>query len=225
LKKGKKRKLKRLYWLLAHLALALVIFALLLYKPGRYDPTKIAPGGGKRVSRYLTHELSPKLYNGAQLGEPFDLVVTQKGMNDIVARWGWPKESDGATFSAPAVLFVPDSIVLMGTAILKGVEFVVTVVLEASFDEEGLLNLRVAKVKIGAMNITILARIAARRMYQQQAALVPIDTEDLGAQIAASLLSDQPFDPVLKVKDTRVRVEKMTIEHEKLILHLIPLAE
>ncbi len=212
------------------LAAAIVIFALLLYKPARYKPADFGSGNYKRgeVSPYLTHELSPQLYNGAQREEPFELVVTQNGINEIIAWSKWPKESEGIRFSAPVVFFAPESIEVMGTANMKGVDLVVTAVVEPRLDEAGLLNLRVAKVKIGAMNITPIARMIAKRMYAQRLATMPIDTEDLRTQIAASLLNDEPFEPVFDIADIfenenkKLRIEKITIQEEKLILRLVP---
>ena len=224
LKIRKKARYKKLIcWLLVDLTVAAVIFALLLYTPGFYNPAGNDPTGYKRgqVHPYLTH-LSSELYNGAQRGEPFELVVTQKGINEIITWSRWPKESEGIMFSAPAVLFVPGSIVLMGTAHIKGVEFVVTIAMELKVDEQGLLNLQVAKVKIGAMNITPLAKMMAKKMYAQRLATVPVDTEALTTKIAGALLNNEPFEPVLRVENKKVRVEKITIVEEKSILHLVP---
>ena len=226
MKKRKKRKFKKRYWLLIDLAIAIVIFALLLHKPGRYKPPEYTDD--KLVSPYLTNILGPAIHNGAQREEPFDLVVTQKGINEIIAWSKWPKESEGVRFSAPVVFFVPDRIELMGTANMKGADLVVTIVVEPRLNEEGLLNLHVAKLKIGAMNITPLARMIAKRMYAQRLATVPIDTEDLGAKIAGSLLNDEPFEPVFDIADIfesenkKLRIEKITIMQEKLILRLVP---
>ena len=205
------------------MAAASIPLVLLLYKPTHYDPPDFAPT--KEVSPYLTHELSPQFYNGAQRGEPFDLVVLQKGINDIVARSKWPREFDGIRFSAPAVLFVPDRIVLMGTVNIKGVEFVVTIVAKPRVDDQGLLNLRVAKVKVGAMNITLLARVMAKTMYQQRLSTTPLNAQDLRAKIAASILDDEPFEPVFEVEDKKVRVKKINIKQEKLILRLAPVPD
>lgn len=226
MKKRKKRKFKKRYWLLIDLAIAIVIFALLLHKPGRYKPPEYTDN--KLVSPYLTNILGPAIHNGAQREEPFDLVVTQKGINEIIAWSEWPKESEDIRFSVPVVFFVPDRIELMGTVNMKGVDLVVTVVAEPGLNEEGLLNLHVAKVKIGAMNITPLARMMAKRMYAQRLATVPIDTEDLGAKIAGSLLNDEPFEPVFDIADIfeseskKLLIEKITIQEEKLILRLVP---
>jgi hypothetical protein len=221
LKARKKAKFKKVRWLLAGSAAAFVVFVLLLlYRPGRFRPPDVTYD--EQVSPYLTHELLPQLYNGAQLEEPFDLIVTQKGMNDIVGRFKWPRGAGGSMFSTPMVFFVPENIVLMGIVAADGAELVVTVVAEAGLDEEGLLNLRMAEVKVGAVNITPLAKVIAKRMYLERLAAKDVDTNDLGAQIAASLLDGEPFEPVFKIEDKKVRVEKITIEREKLTIRLAP---
>jgi hypothetical protein len=201
----------------------MVLILLLLYEPGHYHQPQAAQSS--EVSPYLTHILSPQLYNGAQRQEPFDLVVIDKGINDIISRSKWPKELDGLRFSASAVLFVPESIILMGTLAAGGVEFVVTVVAEPSLDEQGLRNLGVAKVKLGAMNITPLAKMMAKRIYSERFAAMAPDAEKLGVRIAASLLNDEPFEPVFEVEDKKVRVQGITITHEKLTIRLVPVSD
>jgi hypothetical protein len=95
-------------------------------------------------------------------------------------------------------------------------------------DEEGLLHLRVEKVKIGAMNVTPIARLMAKRMYNERLATVNVDTENLRARIAASLLIDEPFEPVFNIKDIfddvdkKVRIEKINMAQKKLTLRLVP---
>lgn len=201
-------------------AVVVVVFLLLLYRPGRYKPSNIAYD--RQVSTYLTHELLPQLYNGAQLGEPFDLVVTQKGINDIIAHSRWPIESGAVRFSAPMVLLVPGSIILMGTIAVSAAEFIVTVELTPTFDLNGLLSLRAAEVKIGAVNVTLPARMLIRRMYREQLVTGGADIDNLEAQITASLLNNEPFEPVFRIEDKRLRIEKIAIAQEKLTIHLIP---
>jgi hypothetical protein len=225
LKIRKKTRFKKLVrWLLVDLAVAAIIFALLLYRPGRYKPAEFGSGNYKRgqVSPYLTNELSPKIYNNTQRGKPFELVVTQKGINDIIARANWPRESEGILLYAPAVLFVPGAVVLMGTADIKGVEFVITIELEPKINEQGFLNLHVGKVKVGAMNITPLAKMMAKKMYTQRINALDVDTEAVQTKIAASLLNDEPFEPVFSIDDKKVRIEKITVDKEKLLLRLVP---
>ncbi len=225
LKIRKKSRLRKLiFWLLIDLAVAALIFAILLYRPGRYNPADVGFGSDRRgeVSPYLTNDLSPKIYNGTQRGEPFEVVITQKGLNDIIVRANWPMESEGILLYAPSALFVPGIVVLMGTADVKGVEFIITIELEPKIDEQGLLNLQLSKLKVGAMNITPLAKIMAKKMYAQRLASIPVDTEALQTKIAASLLTDKPFEPIFKIDQTKVRIEKITIAEEKLLLRLVP---
>jgi hypothetical protein len=221
-KKSKRKKL--VLWLLIDLAVAAVVFGLLIYRPGRYDPADFDSYGHEsgQVSPYLTHELSPNVYNNSQRGEPFDLVVTQSGVNEIVAGLGWPKFSEGIMLYAPSVLFVPGSVVLMITANVKGVELIITIELEPKIDERKMLNLHVVKVKVGAVNITPLARMMAKKMYNERLAMIPADTEALQTKIVASLLNEEAFDPVFSVEDNKVRVEKITVYQEKLTARLVP---
>ena len=220
----KSRRKKLVLWLLIDLAVAAVVFALLVYRPGRYDPADFDSYGYEQgqVSPYLTHELSPQVYNNSQRGEPFDLVVTQSGVNEIVAGLGWPKFSEGIMLYAPAVLFVPGSVVLMITANIKGVELIITIELELKIDEQKMINLHVVKVKVGAVNITPLARMMGKKMYAERLAMLPVDTEALQTKIVASLLNEETFDPVFRVEDNKVRVEKITIYKEKLTARLVP---
>jgi hypothetical protein len=96
--------------------------------------------------------------------------------------------------------------------------------LRPAFDANGLLNLNVEQVKIGAMNITPVARIVARKMYTQQLDKTDVDTENILAKIAASLLNGEAFKPVFKVEKKKVRIEKINITQGKLTARLIPLS-
>jgi len=218
------RRKKLVLWLLIDLFVAAVVFALLVYRPGRYDPADFNSYDleNGQVSQYLTHELSPQVYNNSQRREPFDLVVTQSGVNEIVAGLGWPKYSEGIMLYAPSVLFVPGSIVLMITANVKGVELIITIELEPKIDEQKMLNLQVVKVKVGAVNITPLAMIMAKKMYNERLAMLPVDKEALQTKIVASLLNEEAFEPVFRVEDNKVRVEKITLYQEKLTARLVP---
>jgi hypothetical protein len=80
------------------------------------------------------------------------------------------------------------------------------------------------------MNITPIARLMAKRMYTERLATVHVDTENLRAKIAASLLNDEPFEPVINVRDIfedvdkKVRIEKITITQKKLTIRLVPVS-
>jgi hypothetical protein len=224
--KGRKksRRKKLAIWLFVDLVVVAIVLTLLFHTPGRYAPADIdsfdhEPG---QVSPYLTHQLSPQFYNGVQRGKPFELVITQEGINEIVAGWGWPRMSEGAMLYAPAVLFVPDAVVLMGTVSIKSVEFVVTIILKPKINEEGLADLRITDVKVGAMNITPLAKFIARKMYAKRVGTVHVDTKAIEAQIAASLFKGESFEPVFEVEKRKVRIERIAVDKEKLTARLVP---
>ncbi len=217
----KKRTRKLLCWLFVDLVVAVVVIGLLLHRPGGYDPADYGYDPDQ-VSPYLTNELSPRIYNAAQLGEPFDLVITQKGINEIVASWGWPKMSRGVMLYSPAVLFVPGSALLMGTADVRGAKFVITIKIDPEIDADGKLTFEVSKVKVGAMNVTPLAKMTAKRMYTQRIAGLPIDTEAFQTKIVESLLNGAPFEPVFKVDGRKLRVETIAVQERRLVARLAP---
>ena len=223
-KKRKSKRRKLLYWLAIDALVAVVVIALLLHKPARYNPVARAgnDSNAQRVHPYLTHDLMPQLYNGAQSQRPFDLEVLDSALNEAIAQAKWPQHSDGVTFSAPEVLFLSSRIVLMGTADIEGAELVITIELEPRLSEEGLLSIAVEKVKIGAMNITWPAKMVARQKYQEYLETVPVDTEDIRAKITAALLNEESFEPVFKVEDKWVRLERLSIEPGKLAAHIVP---
>jgi len=221
--KKKSRRRKLLYWLLIDIAVAATVIGLLLHKPARYDPIAPATGAGNgRVHPYISHDVGPQFYNGAQSQRPFEMVVLDKGLNEVISEAGWVQQSDGINLSRPEIQFIDGRIVLMGTADVERADLVVTVELEPEVDEQGLLNLNVAKVKIGAMNITPLAKMVAKKMYQQRLESEPVNTKDLRAQIAASLLIEEPFDPVFKAEDKWVRLTGFEITAGKLIARFEP---
>lgn len=224
MKNRQKAWLKKVCWVIAGLAVLIFVFVLLvLHRPGCYNPPELT--NDKQVSPYLTHELLPKLYNDSQLGEPFDLVVSQEGVNEIIAHSKWPRHSGGIDFSAPVAFFEPGRVVLMGEGEVGGAGFVISMVVEPTFDDGGLLYLRLAKVKVGAVNITPLAKVIGRRMYAERLADKGIDKKDLRAQIAESLLNDEGFEPVFTVEDEEVRVEEISVEYEKVKVRLVPVME
>lgn len=220
----KKSRSKRLaIWLFVDLVVIATVIILLLYRPGRYDPLSTEGFKPGQVSPYLTLFHSA-VYNGAQLKEPFDVSISQEGINDIIARGDWPLENNGVMLYAPAVVLEPGMAVIMGTANVKGMEFVVTIELTPSIDEEGLLSLNVAKLKVGAMNVTLLARPIAKRMYADQVEAFPVDMDSWRTKIVASLLNEEPFDPLFPTGDkkARVRVGRIAIEKGKIDFTLLP---
>ncbi|MBN1505623.1 MAG: hypothetical protein JW955_02185 [Sedimentisphaerales bacterium] len=220
-KRKRSRRRRLLIWLAVDLAVAAVVVGLLVYRPSRYRPVAPAPNpDGETVHPYLHRDLGSTFYNEAQRQRPFDLVVLDEKLNEAIAGKRW--QSEGVTLAAPQVFFAPGRIVLMGTANVEGAGFVVTIELAPRLDERGYLDLPVEKVKVGAMNVTPLAKMMSRKMYQEQVNTGAIDVEDLGTKIVASLLNGQPFEPVLEVDDKSVRLKDFDIAQGRLTAHFVP---
>ncbi|MBN1392988.1 MAG: hypothetical protein JW947_09330 [Sedimentisphaerales bacterium] len=223
-KKNAQHGLRRLYVLLivaaAISAVAVIFLVLLFHKPSSYKPLDFS--GSREVSLYLTHQLLPDFYNGIQLQEPFELVVAEDGINDAVAHFKWPRQLGGVGFSAPMVFFADDAVVLMGTVSTDGTELVITITAHPALDAEGLLNLNVAGVKIGAVDISPLAAVLAKKISDAKYAAQPVDENDFRTKMTMAILNGEPFDPVFKVEDKKVRIEKISLEQKKLTIRFTP---
>jgi hypothetical protein len=49
-----------------------------------------------------------------------------------------------------------------------------------------------------------------------------IDSDAWETKIAGSLLSGEPFEPVFKIDDRKLRIEQITVQNQKLTARLIP---
>ncbi len=217
-KKKKNRKVHLI--LICWLAFFCIFVLLLLYKPHGFKCG--ASIEGRQVSPYLTHILYPQLYNGAQSEEPFETTVLQEGINDIIARFNWPIQNNGIEYLTPQVFFRPGRIVLVGTVIGGRVKLLVTIVGRPAIDKDGFLNLNVVKVKIGAVNITVPAKIIAERIYKYHLDTTDVDTNNIKTKIAWSLVNNEPFEPIFSINSKKIRLKRVDITNGELKLHFVP---
>ncbi len=220
LKNRKKKRLKKLIcWLAIDLSVAFIIFALLLYKPGKYNP---ALDESEEISSSLL-KLYSVIHDKSQLKEPFEIVITQKTLNDLINLADWPMESEGVLLYSPAAVIDANAIILMGTAELQSMEFIITIELGANINEHGLMNIDVQKVKVGAVNVTPIAKITAQQMYKQKLAeMGDIDLFTWQAKLVASILTDEPVEPLFDIDRQAIKVKKIFIEEGKMTLLLFP---
>jgi uncharacterized protein YpmS len=217
-----KSKSRRRFWLLIDLAITLIILALLVYRPSGYHPP--VRSQTNEVNKYWPYYTS-QFYNGAQLQKPFELVLTEEGLNEIVASSGWPKASEGVSFSKPQVVLDDDEVILMGTANIGDVEFIVTLAGKPDIGGDRLLNLKITRIKIGAMNITPIAKIIASQMYAKQVPGLDPEKDDAAQKVIASLLTDEGFEPVFSPPDDKrkkMRIERITVEKGKIVIGFVP---
>jgi uncharacterized protein YpmS len=223
-KRKTSRRKKLLIWLAVDLVVAAVVILLFLHKPSQYHPVVPAEPNpdGQQVDPYLHRDLYAKLYNGAQRRRPFEMVVHDQALNEALARLNWSEQSGGVKLSGPQVFFAPGRIILMGTATVEGADLVLTVEFTPQMDDQGNLNLLVDKVKVGAIPVTLVVKPIAKKMYRERIESVPIDMQDLRTKVVASILSDEPFRPVLRVEDKWVRLQSFEITDGKLAARFVP---
>lgn len=220
LQNRKQKRLKKLIcWLAIDLSVAFIIFALLLYKPGKYNPEL---DESEEISSSLL-KLYSVIHDKSQLRDPFEIVITEKTLNDLINLADWPMESEGVLLYSPAAVIDPNAIILMGTAELQSMEFIITIELRANINENGLMNIDVQKVKVGAVNVTPLAKITAQQMYKQKLAeMGDVDLYTWQAKLVASILTDEPVEPLFDIDRQAIKVKKILIEKGKMTLQLFP---
>ncbi len=218
LKIDKKRIRRTLYWFAAELLVLAIVLLLLVYKPKGYEA--VVPDTSGRVSKYLTHELGQEFYNKAQLGEPFELVVEEAGLNDIIVTGEWVMPQTEARASLPVVRFVPGKMIVMASAWLSEMEFVATIEITANADEAGRPGLSVHSVKVGAVPVTLAAKAVAKKMYNEQISELP--PEHIAVQLAASLFDGHPFEPVLDAGGKLVKISKIEVDEGKARVGFVP---
>ena len=199
------------------LILPAVIVFLLTRTPAYYKP--LEPPNKAEVSPYLTNYIAPEIHNKSQLAEPFELVITQAGLNDIIARGPWPLAPGSVTVNRPAGRLSQDRIFLMATVKYGRVPAVLTVIMNPVLDEAGLLYINLEQVNAGLFDITHFAKELAEKIIT--AGINKIDST-WADNIIAAVLENKPFDPVFPAYDNEVRLTGIDISDGKAVLQLTP---
>lgn len=201
----------------------LILFLMMTKTPVQYQPLESTNTG--QVHRYLTHYLAPQFHNEIQLDKPFEVIVPQKELNEMIVDRStvdidWPVKLDGVTFSAPAVVFSRDTIVLMGRVGLGPVSVVVSVVAQPKLDESRMLWLNVLRVTVGTLNVTPVATVLAKGVFKEQIERYP--EQDWLKGLASACLANEPYEPVFDAYESRIRLISAEIEEGRLTLRFEP---
>jgi len=201
----------------------IVCLAMLTHRPRQYQPQRQTKR--EAVHPYLTYYLS-QVNNNTQIDKPFEVIVPQKELNEIIADedslgWSWPVQLNGVTFDRPIVIFAPKRILLMGTVDYAGFPIVVTVIADPALDSRGLLSLNLRKVKAGMINITPLAKFIAGKVFAHQ--INKHDTELWLRSLCDALLANKPFEPVFPTYENKdILLTGAKIEQQLLTLRFRP---
>ncbi len=217
----KKMKVKAYFWIAIPLALVLLAFVLVTHRPKNYAPLRIADQN--QISIYLSHYLMPTIYNNSQLDAPFEVVITEEGLNDIIARWRQPVKFNNITFTDPQAILTQRQIVLMATARTRYANPVLTIRITPAIDYFGQLNIHVDSVSLGAAGVTTLAKSMGNKAFTDWLSFTGTEPNNIAAQVCRSLLNDESFEPVFKIGDKSLRICKIKLEKKKITAFLLPL--
>ena len=214
---------KQWFWAFGLLAVTLIAGTALLcnYTPKAYQPN--APENPEQVSTYLTHELGPDFFNNIQLDEPFDLLVRQQGLNEILNNEPWYGDFDDFSFTDPMVIFDVKTIYLMGTLKYKGISSVVTLIAAPVMDEAGMISLNIQSVRMGVLPVTRLVTFLAQKAFDQSSDC--FEGEEDVAQMLQAIIRNEPFEPVFELSGRKARITELSLSRELLILKFQPLDE
>lgn len=217
-----KRKSRRLQWLGLFCLLLIiavgVVISLFRHTPSAYRPLPVS--NPEQVSPYLTHKLGPDFVNQVQLDEPFDLLVEQAGLNDIIRRQDWVEQFDDFAFTNPLVLFDTDTIYLMGTLDYKGISSVLTIMANPRMNPDGTVWLNIQSIRLGVIPVTKLVGILARNAFQQSHEYF-VGQPRL-EEIVRSIVHNEPFEPVFDINGQTVRITGMSLCPQQLLLTIKP---
>lgn len=193
-------------------ALALAAAATLLKQPD-YTPRSTA---GKEVSTYLSHELLPSFYNGIQRREPFEMTISQEGVNHILTSLKWPQQHESMVFYLPEVFFTPDKIEVVCPVVLNGIDLLMQLAIEPVLDKEGLLYLNLSALKVGNKNLTLFAET----LYS----LWPAPSGP-SKPLLRALLKNEPLEAVIPTGQGGVRITAISMAEGALRLTFDPGAD
>ncbi len=186
--------------------------------PKYYQPLQLE--NSNEVSKYLTNYLAPEIHNNSQLDEPFEIVITQQGLNDIVARSLWPITVNNLTVSGPAVVLSQGQIILMATVKYGRIRSVLTIIMSPKIDADGLLSMNLGKAKAGVFDITTFAKQLSRKIITTY--LGEVEGNKWANNISAAMIENKPFDPVFEAYDRPVRLTGIEISKGQAALRLTP---
>lgn len=194
------------------------IVILIWHKPKAYQP--LQPENPEQVSLYLTHELGPDFFNRVQLEKPFDLIIEQQGLNDIISRLDWIQQLGPLSLVQPNIIFADGSILLMGTLQYKGVSSVLSILAFPTLDANQQIGMNIQSVRLGMVPVTTLVSKLSQKALDDNRDGFKEDPEV--EQIVQAIIRNEPFDPVFRIPDRRVRITGFTLENNVLTLTLLP---
>lgn len=244
-KKKSKKILDFLIFLLAVAVLILIALNLLFYQPKSYQPQTADSG---EISPYITHRLGPDIYEKLQLDRPFEILIEQQGVNDILARYTWPAKTGSVTIDQPVTAIDPNGVAVMAKVRYMKIPMILTInarpelIGDPESPDSKKLVFNLQAVKAGKLPVTAIARMIIASAIEDEAeytlrrleagtddSLERIYLEKYLQMITAlkpALLNNEPIDPVFPVKKGKtLRLDQIEFSKNRAGLRFSPLEE
>ena len=179
----------------------------------------VRPVEGEHISLYLSNYIMPELYNKSQYREPFDLTVSQEGINEIIARHIDSNTLAKAGLSDLTTCFKEDEILLTARTKYKGFNFIVSMTIEPKIDKDGKLLLNAVDFQVGRSSLPFAAERIRKKIISCLGENFKTEKTD---EFFSAILSTGKIEPVFKINRSKVRIEKITVQNEELIIHFSP---
>jgi hypothetical protein len=206
-----------------NILVGLTAFLLLLWcidiftVPGHYRV--VVPPADGQPSQYLTNYILPELHNKSQYGRPFEVVFSEQGINDVIARHIDINSLQKAGMSDLSVSFKKDRILFVSKTTSHGFNFYPTIVLEPRTDKNGRFFLEVSKVQAGNSRIPFTSEIMKKKILESFDNLVE-GSED--SNFVRALFDDDKAKPAFSINRNRVSVEGITVKNNELTVRFTP---
>lgn len=198
------------------------ICILFLYTPKAYR--LVGAKETEQVSLYLTNELGPKFNNQVQLGEPFELIISQSGLNEIINQDFMIQYFENIPLSDPYIAFSNQSILLMGTLTYERVSSVISITAFPTMDTNGNINMNIQSIRLGMMPATTLVTKLAQKIFDYNRNSFEQDPK--AEEQVQAIIRNEPFEPIFLFSTDYykywVRISNFSIEQGSLKLTLSP---
>lgn len=222
MKKSKLHYLKAAAPFILISAVALIFLcALIFHTP---EPLEDWPGEREsRLSRRITHILATTLFTNFQGDDAFRLNISEEDINEILSHLEWGRKQNGVVMHQPRIILIERTLVGMANVDYKGFRFSVTVELVPFLNKNGLLEIDISKVRIGALPVTLIARKILADNYANRT----VNPAKPGWQreLEKALFTDAPAEPVFEVLERKIRITGLQITDQTLKTKLIPETE
>ncbi|MBN1788414.1 MAG: hypothetical protein JW806_08470 [Sedimentisphaerales bacterium] len=179
----------------------------------------VEPPADDQPSMYLTNYILPELNNKSQYGEPFEIVFSQQGINDVLMRHIDVNSMKEAGMSDLSVSFEEGRILFVSKTTVRGFTFYPTIVLKPRTDEHGKFFLELTRMQLGNSKVPFADKIIKEKILESFENLTE-DSKD--SDFVKALFNESQAKPVFSVNRNKVSVEGITVEKGRLTAYFMP---